>query len=80
MSKFIKYTVLACASVYALTWIVAIYLKLSLTPQRINSQKVHPKVLEYGLIFNGCHPTLAGACRRIYERGDLKGEDISIFF
>lgn len=79
MSKFIKYTAYQLAFVFALSRIVAIYLKLSLTPQRINSQKVHPKVLEYGLIYNGCHPALAAAYRNLYERGDLKTEDISNF-
>ena len=79
MFKFIKYTALACVFGYALTWIVDIYFKIALTPQKINSQKVNPKVLEYGLIYNGCHPSLAAGCRNLYARGDFKAEDISIF-
>lgn len=72
MFKFIKYTALSCASVYALSWIVAIYFKISLTPQKINSKQVNPKVLEYAMIFKGSDPLIAETYRRMYEDGVLK--------
>ena len=80
MSKFIKQFVLSSAFVYGLSWIVAIYFKLTLTRQRINSQKVNPKVLEYALIFKGYDPFMAEAVRRVYERGEWNVDDTGLIF
>lgn len=79
MSKFIKIAVLPLAFVYGLSWIVALYFKIALTPQKINSQKVNPKVLEYALIFKGYDPFVAEVGRRMYENGDFEVDKYGIF-
>lgn len=79
MSKFVKYTVLPLAVIYAFSWIVAIYFKLTLTPQRINARKVNPKVFEYALIFKGYDPFVAEFGRHMYENGDFTADENGIF-
>ena len=79
MSKFIKIAVLPLAFVYGLSVVCDIFFKISLTPQKINSQKVNPKVLEYGLIFKGYDPFVAEVGRRMYENGDFEVDKNGMF-
>ena len=79
MSKFVKYTVLQLAIVYGFSWIVAIFFKIYLTPQRINARKVNPKVFEYALICKGYDPFVADFGRRMYENGDFTADENGIF-
>lgn len=79
MSKFIKIAVLPLAFVYGLSVVCDIFFKISLTPQKINSQKVNPKVLEYALIFKGYDPFVAEVGRRMYENGDFEVDKYGIF-
>lgn len=79
MSKFIKITVLPLAFVYGLSVVCDIFFKISLTPQKINSQKVNPKVLEYALIFKGYDPFVAEVGRRMYENGDFEVDKNGMF-
>lgn len=79
MFNFIKQAVISIALVCTLANIVAFYLKLSLTPHRLNTQQVHPMVFEYSLALKGYDPFQAKALRRMYENGQIKVDENGMF-